>query len=190
MTTSELTNSINKMNYSFDFIDDRKEYAFYKNLNYFINKAIQTLTPEQAIEVYNGLTEFHKGQEFGQMLFAMLPQPDPTPSTATAKQSFRAKIFIQAWEMFKGGLFTSFASALKAAWARLKVVTVMKIGVCSFKYIKSDGTIRTASGTLTGFDYTPKTTESKPKNEIIKYFDIEAQGFRSFRIDRFMGLVA
>ncbi|MBK9581711.1 MAG: DUF2693 domain-containing protein [Saprospiraceae bacterium] len=30
----------------------------------------------------------------------------------------------------------------------------------------------------------------KPKPEVIKYFDIEAQSFRSFRIDRFIGLVA
>ncbi len=188
MTTSELTNTINKMNYSFDFIDDRKEYSFYKNLNYCINKAIPTLTPEQAREVYNSLTEFHQGQEFGQMLLAMLPQPEPTP--LTAKQTFRSKIFIQAWEMFKCSLFTSFASALKAAWVRFKVVAEMKSGVVTFQYIKTDGSVRTASGTLTGFDYIPKTTESKPKSEIIKYFDLEAQSFRSFRIDRFLGLVA
>jgi len=191
MTTLEITNAINTLDLDFRMIDNHTQYSFHSSLNRDINKAIPTLTPAQAKEVYDAMQDWRKQYEHGQMLLAIIAtEPTEPAPTQAAKSEKKVSLFNNAWSMFKDGLFTSFAAALKAAWSRLKVVSGMKSGVVSFEYVKSDGTIRLAKGTLTGFDYTAKTTESKPKPEVIKYFDIEAQSFRSFRIDRFLGLVA
>jgi len=174
-------------------IDDWNECSYNKSMEYKLETILPTLTPDQALEVYNGLRDLHKGQKFGQMLLAMLPAPEPTPAQVApvaVKSAMKVSLFNNAWSMFKAGLFTSFAKALKAAWSRIKVITGLKSGVVTFQYIKSDGSIRIATGTLSDINYVAKTTESKPKPEIIKYFDIEAQSFRSFRLDRFIGLVA
>jgi WYL_2, Sm-like SH3 beta-barrel fold len=186
MTTLEIINSINELDYNYGNIDNGTEYHYFAK----IDRALTTVTHEQAVEIYNAIKENRKSTYHGKALFAMMPTPEPTPTITTTKSAKKVSLFNNAWSMFRDGLFVTFGEALKAAWSRLKVVTGMKTGVVTFEYIKSDGTVRFAKGTLTGFDYTPKTTESKPKPEIIKYFDIEAQSFRSFRLDRFIGLVA
>jgi hypothetical protein len=191
MTTSEIINAINSLDYDYCMIDNQREYSHHANLNWSINNAIKTVTPEQAVEIYNGIKDSKKGLSHAKALLAMFPEPTPTPEPSQAKTaSNKVALFNNAWSMFKQGLFVSFAQALKAAWKRLKVVAGMKSGIVQFEYIKTDGSIRLAKGTLTGFDYTTKTTDQKVKPEIVKYFDIEAQSFRSFRIDRFIGLVA
>jgi len=191
MTTLQITNGINYFTYDYAMIDDWNECSYNQSMEYKLEAIIPTLTPDQALEVYNGLRDFHKGQKFGQMLFAMLPAPAPEAAAPVAvKSAMKISIFTTAWSMFKAGLFTSFAESLKAAWSRTKVITGMKTGTVKFRYIKSDGSIRIATGTLSDINYVAKTTESKPKPEVVKYFDIEAQSFRSFRIDRFIGLVA
>jgi len=190
MTTLEIINAINELDYNYGNIDNGKEYHYFAKIDRAIDKALTTITPEQSVEIYNAIKENRKSTYHGKALFAMMPTPEPTPTTIITKNEKKVSLFNNAWSMFKAGLFTTFAKALKAAWSRIKVVTGMKTGVVAFEYVKSDGTIRIAKGTLTGFDYTAKTTESKPKPEVIKYFDIEAQSFRSFRLDRFIGLVA
>lgn len=101
----------------------------------------------------------------------------------------KSNLFKTACSLFRDQIFSTFAQCLKAAWLKIKVVASMKKGNVSFKFIKSDGTERVAQGALTGFDYTPKTTESKPKAELVKYFDLEVLSFRSFRIDRFVSII-
>ena len=189
MTTLEIINAINNLDYNYHMIDNGTEYHYFAKIDRAIDKALTTVTPEQAVEIYNAIKENRKSTCHGKALFAMMPTPEPTP-TPTIKNEKKVSLFNNAWSMFKAGLFPSFAKALKAAWDRIKVVTGMKTGVVAFEYLKNDGTIRIAKGTLTGFDYTAKTTETKPKPELIKYYDIEAQSFRSFRLDRFIGLVA
>jgi WYL_2, Sm-like SH3 beta-barrel fold len=193
MTTLEITNAINTFNPFYGQIDDNTEYFFFAAIDRAIDEALLTVTPEQAREIYSNILENRKPFSHAKKLLAMIPANEPTPAQVApvaAKNNTKVSLFNNAWAMFKDGLFTTFAQALKAAWARVKVVAGMKTGVVSFEYVKSDGTVRLAKGTLTGFDYTAKTTESKPKPEIIKYFDVEAQSFRSFRLDRFIGLVA
>jgi WYL_2, Sm-like SH3 beta-barrel fold len=193
MTTLEITNAINTFNPFYGQIDDNTEYSFFAAIDKSIDEAIKTVTPEQAREIYSNLLENRKPFSHAKKLFAMIPANEPTPEAVAPvaiKSAKKFSLFNNAWSMFKDGLFTTFAQALKAAWNRLKVVTGMKTGVVTFQYIKSDGSIRIATGTLSDIKYVAKTTESKPKPEVVKYFDIEAQSFRSFRVDRFIGLVA
>lgn len=192
MTTLEITNAINELDYHYGNIDDHAEYSYFASLDKTIDEALKTVTPEQANEIYNGIKENRKSFYHGKKLFAMIPEPTPTPAQVetTAKDHTKVSLFTNAWSMFKAGLFTSFAESLKAAWSRIKVITGMKTGTVTFRYIKSDGTVRVATGTLSDINYVAKSTESKPKPEVVKYFDIEAQSFRSFRLDRFIGLVA
>ena len=163
MTTTQIINAINTFDPDFNMIDNSQERSFHRSLNVEINNAISTLTPAQAKEVYAELKEWQKQCSHGQMLLELCVK-----STTTTKDEKKVSLFNNAWSMFKAGLFTSFAQALKAAWSRVKVVTRMKTGVVAFEYIKSDGTIRLAKGTLTGLDYTAKTTESKPKSNTNK----------------------
>ncbi len=198
MTTLEITNAINELDYNYHMIDNHTEYSYFAAIDRSIDNALLTVTPEQAKEIYEGIKENRKPLYHGKKLLAMIPAPTPTPAAVapvqvapvTVKSAKKVSLFNNAWSMFKDGLFTSFAQALKAAWSRLKVVTGMKSGFVTFQYIKSDGSIRIATGTLSDINYVAKTTESKPKPEVVKYFDIEAQSFRSFRLDRFIGMVA
>lgn len=56
-----------------------------------------------------------------------------------------------------------------------------------FCYTKQDGTVRHASGTLTGYEhsfhrpYTPR-----PENTFVVYYDTEAKGWRTFHAENFL----
>jgi len=73
-----------------------------------------------------------------------------------------------------------------------EIKTRLHQGICNLVYIKVDGTIRNAQGTL-NFDLIP--VESRPKvpeegqqpkeysDEIIRYYDTGSRGWRSFLVD-------
>ena len=98
----------------------------------------------------------------------------------------KSQIFKTAWSYFKKSIFNTFGECLKAAWAAFKVRLQLKETVLYFRYRKSNGAIREAKGTLNTnyFQFTPKGTGNAPKPDVIKYFDLEKQAFRSFRIER------
>lgn len=84
--------------------------------------------------------------------------------------------------------------AKKIAEAIENLIDKMKIGKCSFSFLKSDNTERKAIGTLSN-DFIPN--EKLPKNKgtndnqstntlIVKYFDIEKQEWRCFDCRRFI----
>lgn len=93
----------------------------------------------------------------------------------------RSRLFNIAWSIV--GQFDSFSDALVHAWKTIR----LQLALCTqalvrFKYFKiSDGTLREACGTL---DRVPATTGGKKVNYgILTYFDVEAKGFRSCRIE-------
>ena len=99
--------------------------------------------------------------------------------------NFRTTIFSTAWKLFKTNKFVSFAAALKLSWAQYKTVTAMKSGVVSFSFKKVDGSIREAQGTRHAAHITVDikgTGQAAPYN-ICKYFDIDKNAFRSYRIE-------
>lgn len=69
----------------------------------------------------------------------------------------------------------------------------MRTGVVEFSYTKKDGSTRVAKGTL-NFDVMGE--ENKPKNGIgynsentTRYFDINSNGWRSFKNDNFIEII-
>lgn len=80
--------------------------------------------------------------------------------------------------------FDSFADALRKAWVVIKLRASMKKQVVSFKFKKVDGSIREANGTLIE-SYLPeiKGTSKKVNYSVMAYFDVDAYGFRSFKVE-------
>lgn len=88
------------------------------------------------------------------------------------------KLFKMAWAIV--GKFNSFAEALTAAWKAIKLAAKMKKGVVSFSFTKIDGSIRKAIGTL---KYALATVGKESSNSVLTYFDLEANGWRSAKIE-------
>ena len=101
----------------------------------------------------------------------------------------KSELFRTAWQMLRGGLFDTFANALKCAWQKVKaaqnLISKLRAGVVEFSFTKVDGTERKAKGTLNPllFAYQNKGTEQKKNASIVVYYDIEANGFRSFKLN-------
>ena len=75
-----------------------------------------------------------------------------------------------------------------------KLITEMKTQVVEFAFKKADGTTRHAFGTLMPDAIEsfigPATGATKaPNPDVVVYFDVDAQAFRSFRKDRFIGII-
>lgn len=89
-----------------------------------------------------------------------------------------------AWSVLKKSEVKNLSEALKAAWKAIKLKYQMASGVVTFKFRKTNGEIRKAVGTLKSgmFDYEAKGSTSKPSYSTVAYWDIEKDGFRSFRI--------
>jgi hypothetical protein len=97
--------------------------------------------------------------------------------------------------IFRGHELTK-STALQYAWYFNYFRRLLRNGVYSFCYFKTDGTIRQARGTLVRDripeDLRPHTRpdlELVERIETFNYYDLDAKGWRSFRLDNFIGLV-
>ena len=95
-----------------------------------------------------------------------------------------SKLMRRAWELFRTTGKT-FSVCLVRAWALYRLTKRMRTGVVSFCYEQADGATRKAKGTLQGVAPLIKGT-GKETPKTFRYFDIEAGGFRSFRIENFI----
>ena len=96
------------------------------------------------------------------------------------------------------GITATQSQALKYAWWFEAFRNKLATGVYRFSYFKTDGSIREAVGTLC-IDLIPD--DKRPKGDMsdgaarepaagaFPYYDIDAQGWRSFRLDNFIGFV-
>ncbi len=87
------------------------------------------------------------------------------------------------------------SQALKYAWWFESFRKKLSTGVWRFSYFKKDGSIREAVGTLC-MDLIPEDKRPKGINsealacaDTFCYYDLDAQGWRSFRLDNFIGFV-
>ena len=89
--------------------------------------------------------------------------------------------------------------ALKYAWWFESFRDQLRKGVYRFSYFKIDGDIREARGTLDlsriPAKHQPKplsgAPDVRPENyETFRYYDLDAAGWRSFRLDNFIGFVS
>ena len=90
------------------------------------------------------------------------------------------------------------STALRFAWWFESFRKDLATGVFRFSYFKVDGGIRQARGTL---DFARIPVEQRPKairpddyeecaqNTVFCYYDLDARGWRSFRLDNFIGFV-
>lgn len=65
-------------------------------------------------------------------------------------------------------------------------------GIVDFEFIKKDGSVRTAKGTLVAEHLPAPKADSdgrsrKPSDNVLVYFDMEKQAFRSFVKESFVG---
>ena len=97
------------------------------------------------------------------------------------------------------------SKAFKCAHAIYRLTNELAKGLLEFSYMKDDGTLRHARGTLCDgvsnrFDEwkrkqaeKPMDKKAKAKNkprEIITYWDLDKEGFRSFRADRLIEVIS
>ncbi len=99
----------------------------------------------------------------------------------TVKPSYRSRIFQTAWYFYRKGLFRSFGEALRAAWKRFKAITKMSTSEAILIYRKADGMIRRAKGTL-------RRDPGQSNPDVIKYWDLEKNDWRAFRIERLISI--
>ena len=96
------------------------------------------------------------------------------------RKSTLANIMRMAWMFVKRNGFTM-AEALKVAWLNAKVTKAMRTGIVQFFFMKVDGTLRQAFGTLDPHRL-PETQGSgrRPADTVQVYYDTEKQEYRSF----------
>ena len=97
------------------------------------------------------------------------------------------------------------SKAFKCAHAIYRLTNELAKGLLEFNYMKDDGTLRHARGTLCDgvsvrFDEWKRKQAEKPKDkkaesknkprEIITYWDLDKEGFRSFRADRLIEVIS
>ena len=91
------------------------------------------------------------------------------------------------------GASLSQSQALKYAWWFEKFRNMLSKGIYRFSYMKKDGTIREATGTLSNAfiptDKLPKGTAKIINYETFSYYDLVKNEWRSFRLDNFVGFV-
>ena len=74
------------------------------------------------------------------------------------------------------------SEAMTRAWVVVKLKEKMRNGVADFVYIKKDGSVRIATGTLDPVltNYTPKGSGADYSPAYVRYYDLEKKAFRQF----------
>lgn len=94
-------------------------------------------------------------------------------------------IMRRAWQIART-TGKAFAVALSKSWQLYRLVVRMRSGVVRFSYEKADGTLRHAAGTLKGTGNLVKGTGTPDNGKTLRYYDVVANGFRSFRVENFI----
>ncbi len=96
-----------------------------------------------------------------------------------------SKVMRRAWQIART-TGKAFAVALSKSWQLYRLAKQMRAGVVRFAYEKADGTLRKAIGTLKEVAALVKGTGRPDDGRTIKYYDIEADGWRSFKVENFV----
>lgn len=98
------------------------------------------------------------------------------------KQTDLQIIMRRAWALFRT-TGNPFSVCLSKAWQLYRLTDRMRADVVRFAYEKADGTLRRACGTLRDIAATIKGTGRPDDGRTVKYYDIEAAGWRSFKVE-------
>ena len=96
-----------------------------------------------------------------------------------------SKVMRRAWQIARS-TGKAFAVALSKSWQLYRLAKQMRAGVVRFAYEKADGTLRKAIGTLKDTTVLVKGTGRPDDGRTVKYYDIEANGWRSFKVENFV----
>lgn len=101
--------------------------------------------------------------------------------STTYKTTLRSVMQL-AWQFVRRNGF-SLSEALRTAWANIKLKALMSKGIVKFYYLKVDGSLREAYGTLKS-DLVPDTlgTGRKSNDTVQTYYDTEVQGWRCYKM--------
>lgn len=93
----------------------------------------------------------------------------------------RKEVMKMAWQFVKSNGFT-LSEALVQAWRNIKLRFKMYDGVVKFTFIKKDGSLREAEGTLCERMMPTIGGSRKSNNTVQVYFDCEKNEFRCFKL--------
>lgn len=96
-----------------------------------------------------------------------------------------SKVMRRAWQIARS-TGKAFAVALSRSWQLYRLTKQMHVGIVRFAYEKADGTLRKAVGTLKDTAALVKGTGYPDDGRTVKYYDIEADGWRSFKVENFI----
>ena len=98
------------------------------------------------------------------------------------KRENLSKIMSLAWQFVKRNGYTM-SEALKVAWRNFTLKAKMSKGIVKFYYMKVDGSVREAYGTLYG-NLLPQTKNSgrRMSDTVQTYFDTEVQDWRCYKV--------
>src|SRR4051812_48579677 len=100
--------------------------------------------------------------------------------------SFRSKVMKQAHAMRKE-TNKGFSICLMKAWGAYRLTKRMASGIVRFAFEKVDGSLRYAVGTLQNIG-NKLTGNGSHTDKTVCYYDTEAIGFRSFKIQNLLNI--
>lgn len=106
-------------------------------------------------------------------------------NAASSKSNFRSRIMKYAWQIWRATK-TEWRVCMKKAWQLYYLAKRLRQGVHQFAYVKADGTVRTANGTLRDFPAGATLNGkkvTKPSYKTFAYFDVDKKSFRCFKIE-------
>lgn len=90
------------------------------------------------------------------------------------------KVMALAWQFVRRNGY-ELATALKTAWANVKLVERLRTGIVKFYFQKVDGSIREAFGTLKSSLLPPTLGERRHNDTLQVYFDTEKNDYRCYK---------
>lgn len=101
------------------------------------------------------------------------------------KRTDLSTIMRRAWQIARI-TGKAFAVALSKSWQLYRLTKQMRAGIVKFAYEKADGTLRKAIGTLKEVATLVKGTGRPDDGRTVRYYDVEADGWRSFKVENFV----
>ncbi|WP_300868808.1 SH3 beta-barrel fold-containing protein [uncultured Alistipes sp.] len=96
-----------------------------------------------------------------------------------------SKVMRRAWQIARA-TGKAFAVVLSKSWQLYRLAKQMRAGIVKFAYEKADGTLRKAIGTLKDTTVLVKGTGRPDDGRTVRYYDVEADGWRSFKVENFV----
>lgn len=82
----------------------------------------------------------------------------------------------------------SIGECLRKSWANTKLRSALKNGVVRFTFLKKDGSVREAVGTLRNLEYQARTDRRGTNPMLQVYYDLEKGAFRCFKRENLMSI--